>query len=337
MQTIKDSSKMGTENSMRTSNIMRKAVKAGIALAFACSLTPAAVAHAKTLDEYDAEIAAQEAVVKEKTAISEEATAVLGEATNWYYKNVSPGDVVDLIMNDEGIGDAIDKLSYMDKIYATYAQKKYEAEVAKQEAEAAQAELQALKDEKKARARTLATAADVQFPQSNNQPWSNIGYWNGTIASSGCGVCAYTVVIDVLCGKDYTPADMMEIRGDWRGMDGYPDDSTGSHGKTHSEFTRDTFDVSTWNISPNVEELKSALTEQETAAIVCSRGRAFKDNQGSWRWSSGHFVAVLGYDDEGFHVSDSAYSHEYGTDVVYSDREMATMLSGANLVTIYSN
>lgn len=295
-------------------------------------------ASAKTIADYDEEIAAQEKIVEEKDSAAKEAQDVLAEATNWYYKNIASESIADLILNGSGIAETIDKMSYMDKVYAAYYQKKEDAEAARNEAAAAKEALELLRDERIARARTLDNACSIQFPQGNNQPWSDIGYWTGTIATSGCGICAYTVVIDVLCGKDYTPADMMEIRGDWRGMDGYPDDETGvSSGKTHHDFTFDTFEVKTWNIDNSVEELKDSLNEQETAAIVCSRGQVFKNRSGEWRWSSGHFVAVLGYDEQGFHVADSAYNEEERTDVIYTDSEMSKMLSNANLVTVYSN
>lgn len=306
-------------------------------LASSITIVPAS-ADAKTIADYDAEIAAQEKVVEEKDAAAKTAQAILAETTSWYYKNIASGSVADMILNESGIEEAIDKISYMDKIYATYAQKKADAEAAKNEALGAQEALEVLKAEKKDRARSLANARALQFPQGNGQSWSNIRYWNGNIATSGCGLCAYTVVIDVLCGKDYTPADMIGIRGDWRGMDGYPDDGTGVKGyDSHHDFTLGTFEIETWNIDNSVDALKEALEEKESAAIVCSRGQAFKNRSGAWRWSSGHFVAVIGYDEQGFHVADSAYSKEEGADVIYSDAEMAKMLRSANLVTVYSN
>lgn len=316
------------------------AIYAVMAFTLAATLTLAfpSPAQAKTLSEFDAEIAAQEQVLAEKQAASDEAQKILADATAWYYKNIASGSITDMIFEGAGVADAIDRISYMDKIYATYTEKRNAAEAAKNEAIGAKEALETLRQEKMDRARSLENAKNVQFPQGSGQAWSGIPYWNGTIASSGCGVCAYTVVIDVLTGADYTPTEMMSLRGDWRGMDGYPDDGTGvKGGGSHHDYTLDTFDVTTWNIGNSVEELKEALSEKETAAIVCSRGNAFKNNSGVWRYSSGHFVAVLGYDEAGFHVSDSAYSHEEGADVVYSDAEMAKMLRGANLVTVYSN
>jgi hypothetical protein len=224
----------------------------------------------------------------------------------------------------------------MDAIYTTYQQQAAAANAARLEAENAQAALQQLKDEKTARAKSLENAKYVQFAQANG-PWSGLSYWNGNIGSSGCGLCAYTVMIDVLTGNDYTPADMLNIRGDWRGMDGYPDDYTGSGGLTHAEWTLQNFDITMYNIDRNMEALKAELKEKESAAIVCTAGYVLKTASGSWYYTSGHFVTVVGYDEEGFHVSDSGRNSSEGTNVIYSDSDMVRMLSGASKVTIYKN
>lgn len=310
---------------------------AGIIIAAGSILITPATAEAKRIADFDAEIAAQEQVVAEKQAIEDEAKTVLSEATTWYYKNFSVDTINEILAGRKSIADTLDQLSYMDTLYASYAQKARSAELAKAEAAQAKEALEQLRAERASRARTLESAAGIQFAQGGMQGWSGLRYWNGTIGSSGCGLCAYTVIIDILCGRDYTPADMLSIRGDWRGMDGYPEDHTGSKYGSHHDFTLSEFEIETWNIGNSVEELKDALRERETAAMVCSHGHVFKNKSGSWRWSSGHFVAVLGYDEQGFHVSDSAYSKDQGADVIYSDTEMARMLSGANKVTIYSN
>lgn len=308
-----------------------------VALAATLCMSASVPAFAKTVADYNAEIAEQEAIVEEKQEAEQKAKDILAEATTWYYKNINADTFNEIVTGRKSVGETIDQISYMDTLYQSYAQKAATAEAAKNEALEAQEVLEALKNEKTARARSLANARSVQFAQSGMSEWSGLRYWSGNVATSGCGLCSYTVIIDVLCGKDYTPADMLSIRGDWRGMDGYPDDDTGTKYGSHHDFTLGEFDIETWNITPTVSELKSALKEKETAAMVCSRGYAFKNRSGAWRWSSGHFVAVLGYDDEGFHVSDSAYPKAEGANVIYSDSEMEKMLANANLVTVYSN
>lgn len=294
-------------------------------------------AHAKTLAEFDVEIAAQENVVAEKQATEKKARAILEEATTWYYKNINVESLVDIFTGNQSLIDTIAQINCMDSIHETYSQKASQAQMAKREAEQAAEALESLKNEKSSRAKSLANAKQIQFPQGNDAPWSGLKYWTGTVARSGCGLCAYTVVIDELCGKDYTPTDMLSIRGDWKGMDGYPDDHTGSGSQSHKQFTKSTFDVDTWNIGHSVSALKEALSEKETAAIICSCGYSFKNKSGMWRYSGGHFIAVTGYDEEGFHVSDSAYSNAEGANVIYSDSEISRMLGSASSVTIYSN
>lgn len=313
------------------------ALLSGIALGAVSLCAFPTGADAKMLADFDEEIAAQQAIVDEKTEASAQAQKVLADTASWYYKNISTESITDMLLGNADIAETIDKLSYMSKIYDTYSQKVKDAEKAKAEAIGAKEALEALKEEKASRARSLEDAYSVQFSQGGDNTWSSLGYWSGTVASAGCGLCSYTVIVNVLTGADYTPTEMLEIRGDWRGMDGYPDDKTGSGKKTHHDYTLDKFDIETWNIDTTVEDLKNALKEKETAAMVCSRGNAFKNKSGTWRWSSGHFVAVLGYDEEGFHVADSAYGYDEGANVVYTDEEMARMLRGANHITVYSN
>lgn len=308
-------------------------------------------AEAKTVAEYDKDIEEAARICEQRNQELEQAQADLSDTANWYYKSVSgQGGVSNLILG-ESMHETVDRISYMDRIYSSYVEKRDTAIQAKEAAEEAQAELIRLRrehkekeelekqrkaEEERKRIEHKQEKLLIQFPQGHDQPWSSIKYWNGTIATSGCGVCSYTSIIDYLCDKDYTPADMMEIRGDWRGMDGYPKDGTGvKGGGSHASFTKETFGLDMHNIEISLDSLKKSLKDGKSAAIVCSRGRSFKNNSGDWRWSNGHFVAVFAYDDEGFHVSDSAYITSEGSNVIYNDSEMATMLSNSNHITLY--
>lgn len=325
---------------MRSAKVAIAAVLSALCMlvvASALILATPKVAYAKTIAEFDAEIAAQEQVVSEKQAALDQAKKVLAEATTWYYKNLNTDAIGEIMTGQRSIAETIDQISFIDALYQSYSQKVQASELAKKEAAEASEALSRLKSERMSRSRSIEASSSIQFAQGGMPEWSGLRYWNGNIGTSGCGLCAYTVIIDVLCGKDYTPADMHAIRGDWRGMDGYPEDRTGSKIGTHHDFTLSEFDVETWNISNSLDELKSALRERESAAMVCSQGRVFKNRSGVYRWSGGHFVAVIGYDEQGFHVSDSAYSKDEGANVIYSDAEMRSMLSNASKVTIYSN
>lgn len=306
-----------------------------LTIIIACA-TPS-LAYAKTIAEYDQEIAEQEKIVEKADKENTTAQKTLGEAAVWYYQNGAPSNLLDIIVFSTNFVETINKAEYVSIIYQQYAEAVKKAKDAKQNAETQQTVLEELKKEKTNRALSLKNAGKIQFAQSGMDEWSNLRYWTGTISRSGCGLCAYTVIINVLTGNEYTPADMYKIRGDWKGMDGYPDDFTGSKGKTHAEWTKDKFDIDTYNISISVNDLKKEVSKPEACAMVCSAGNSFKNKSGEWRYSGGHFVAVLGYDEEGFHVSDSAYTWDEGHDVVYSDNEMARMLRSANHITVYQN
>lgn len=295
-------------------------------------------AQAKTIHDYDEEISAQQAVVDEKDVAYDDALRKLTDMTKWCYKNTSIENIVQSVISGTSMKDAVDSVEYASRVYEQYASEADETRAAKEEAEAARDELVSLRNERIARSKSLENATKVQFPQGGGNEWSGLRYWGGNVGSSGCGLCAYTVAIDVLTGADYNPAQMLDIRGDWVGMDGYPDDSTGTKdGSSHHDWTLAKWDIETWNIDNTTSALAEALDNNESVAIVCSHGNSFKNKSGVWRSTDGHFICVVGHDESGFHVSDSAYSHDEGTDVVYNDADMSRMLSGANLVTIYAN
>lgn len=294
-------------------------------------------AEAKTLREYDAEISQQQKVVTEKQSALEEANKRLDEATQWYYKNGNAGSLVDLVLTSNGVTEAISRSEYADRVCTQYREQVAATTAARDEAQSAVDELQKLRGEAAARAKSLENASEIHFQQGGGQPWSSLPYWTGTIASSGCGLCSYTVMVDVLTGNDYTPTDMLRMRGDWKGMDGYPDDKTGSGRMTHAEWTKNKFDISSHRIDVSLDAMKSEMNGTEKVAIVCAAGSSFKNNDGSWRWSSGHFIAVFAHDEHGFHVTDSAVNTSQGKNVIYSDSDMQRLLRGTSKIVMYSN
>lgn len=296
-------------------------------------------AYAMTLAEYDTAIAEAQATVDQKNIELANAQSDLDETTKWIYKNTGggAGAIIQFMASGQDLTETVENIEYMQRIIVSYQEQAAAAATAAQEAQKAVDELEELREEQAARLKALSTKNEIHFQQGGGNAWSGLSYWNGTVASSGCGLCAYTVIIDVLTGYEYTPTDMLKIRGDWRGMDGYPNDSTGSGSQTHAEFTKSTFDIDMYEISIDVDSMKAALEGGESAVMVCARGSVFKDKQGNWRYSSGHFIAVYGYDEEGFHVADSAYNSSRGANVIYSDSDMARLLSGSNHVVVYEN
>ena len=178
----------------------------------------------------------------------------------------------------------------------------------------------------------------LQFAQSG-EPWSDLPYWGGTISMNGCGLCAYTTMVDILVGTDYTPEDMLYIRGDWEGMDGWVDDNTGSGELTHHDWTLETFGIDSWRIDVNSESLKEAVSRGDSVAMLCAgnpEDYIFLGTAGDEHQYDGHFILVWDYDENGnFHVHDSAVSHGYGCDVIYTPEEMSELIGNTSSIVEY--
>ena len=178
----------------------------------------------------------------------------------------------------------------------------------------------------------------LQFAQCG-EPWSDLPYWGDNIAMNGCGLCAYTTMIDILVGTSYTPEDMLYIRGDWEGMDGWVNDNTGSGEETHHDWTLATFGVDSWNIEVNIDSLREAVSRGDSVAMLCAGNTEeyiFRGTAGDEHQYDGHFILVWDYDADGnFHVHDSAVSHGYGCDVVYTPEEMQEMINNTSSIVEY--
>lgn len=166
--------------------------------------------------------------------------------------------------------------------------------------------------------------------------WSSMGYWGGTVAGWGCGLCAYTTAIDALTGASYTPDEMLAIRGDYAGME-----KSLSY-RSQGEFTLSTFGIGTSYLGgTSTDALREFLTSYDGVAILCSRGRVYHNKEGVWRTSGGHYTCCVGYlvDDETgegyFAMQDSSYLGDSGTCVRYSENEMAQLLAVADVPVCY--
>ena len=178
-------------------------------------------------------------------------------------------------------------------------------------------------------------ADNLQFSQTGEY-WKILGYWNSNVGYTGCGLCSYTTAIDIVTASNYTPLDMLSLRGDWAGMDNYIDDTTGLDDRTHGEFTYDMFKVSSRHVDLNTAALAEAL-QDNSAAVICTGGDVFYDVYGNNYYYDGHFVCAYRYDaDTGiFHVHDSAIEHELGTDVHYTWEQMDDMLAYTTSIVAY--
>ena len=294
-------------------------------------------ANATTLAELSTQVQQAQDNAKQKEREYGDAKDALEGTVDAAYKggNVS---IINLITSPSDMQEMLSLVKYGNAMTRTAADKVSAAEKAKSDADNAVAAAQTLYDRKKSQEESLKNADSIHFCQASS-PWGQMRYWNGTVATHGCGLVAYTVAIDILTGRNMAPSQMLSERGDWAGTEQTVDSTTGGHGRTHEAETLALFGVHTTALDTGGDRLATldAALGDESVVQICAAGRAFKNNEGYWRWSNGHYILVYRRaDDGGYMVQDSSWTDK-GRAVHYSASEMRVMLSNTHSMVKYSN
>lgn len=301
-----------------------------------CAVTPA---HATTLAELEEQLAQAQAVLGEKQQAYDGSQATLREVLGGMYKDGGM-TASDLLSKTTDVTSMLNAVRYGNAMTDQVASQIQASKVARDEADKVRQDVQDIIDQKKRQAESLKNADNIHFCQADPK-WGMVSYWNGTIATHGCGLVSYTVAIDILTGRNATPDQILTERGDWAGTEQTITSTEGSRsGKTHEQVTRELYGVETEPLDMDgnrLQTLDSALGE-ESVVQVCAAGSAFKNNNGYWRYSNGHYIIVYRKDDSwNYYVQDPSWGDENGRAVCYSPSEMARMLSLAHTMTAYHN
>lgn len=293
-------------------------------------------AHALTLAEIRSDISATQDEIEASEAKRDAAMEALGDVSSEIYKIDSAGSLLTTLISSDDIDGLIKNIEYLRSVGREYARAAQQASEASDELNMRLDELEELEAIEKAREEAWKEADKKHFPQGGGMPWSNLPYWGANVAWAGCGLCAYTSVVDILTGADYTPTEMLDIRGDWVGMESHVNDASGTpDGSTHHDFTLKTFGIESYESEiRDSEAFATELSKEETVSIVCARGTVFHNKDGSYRYTDGHYVCVYKYDDEGFHVHDPATQD---ANIIYTHSEMQRLLNGTSSVVFYCN
>lgn len=313
---------------------MSMAIVAGTVLASCPSIASAA-----TIKELNAKYDELTEVSKEKQAEYEKEADELEALMVSSYKEGDPS-ILDIITQSQSLDDLISRATYSNSMQQKKAQKVEDVKKAKEAADQAAADAKSVLERKKAQRLSLENADKIHFAQWTGGDWAKRSYWGGTVSTHGCGLCAYTVAIDILTGAGLDPSQMLDKRGDWAGCEYYVDGTAAAYtgtkdGTSHAEWTKKNFDVTMTDISGSTLDEKfanmdNALKNDEACVIVCSAGNyIFKSNDGSRRSSDGHYICVYRADDNGYYVQDSTYEGDKGTKVCYSHDDMAKVLENS--------
>lgn len=298
---------------------------------------PAAPADATTLEELGKQLQQAQAVAAEKQAAYDDSTERLRDTVSATYKG-STVSVADMLASPQNVQQLLSAIKYGNVLTQEASDRVADAQRAKSDAENAESDAQRLYDRKRQQEDSLKNADSIHFAQGS-APWGQMAYWNGTVATHGCGLVSYTVAVDILAGRGETPDQVLRERGDWDGTEQTLDATTGNGERTHYDVTKSLYGITTESLSLDGDRLATldAALEGESVVQVCAAGRAFKNNAGFWRYSNGHYIIIYRRaDDGGYMVQDSTWTDK-GTAVHYSRDEMRVMMSNAHSLTAYRN
>lgn len=176
-------------------------------------------------------------------------------------------------------------------------------------------------------------AEQVFFQQKGDQPWSDLPYWNGSIDWKGCGLCSLTMAIDIVTGRDLTPADVYRMRQE-AGIDQLHtvtrDGTSVCGGDAQEQFNEvyaRLFGIRSQGIERSVEAFRDALAE-DAAIWASSRWTFFYSNTRLVRYADiGHVVCVWKYEDGCFFVKDPSLSRAESNNVRYTEEQMREWLA----------
>jgi len=179
-------------------------------------------------------------------------------------------------------------------------------------------------------------AEDVFYSQKDPL-WCEHPYWEKSIGEMGCGLCSFTMAVDILTGARLNPVDVYEIRESW----GLPQKVEGNGDicacDAHEEFNarfRESFGVeSSFLADKSMESFINVLEGGGSVIWFSSR------NWGEpWIWSDGskcedqyidgHLVCAWKHEDGLFYIKDPNGPKELGNNVTYSHEQFEKLLVG---------
>lgn len=188
----------------------------------------------------------------------------------------------------------------------------------------------------------LAHAHGVFFDQ-HDERWADLPYGGATMADRGCGLCAYTMAVDILREENLTPRDVYEQRlavapddvaflGTWYHHGPFDGNPALNH------WNRQLFGVESRLVAHTVEGVLEALRDGRSVVLAVSNaepgGWRAEGARGAWRTNDGslkawqhndHTACIWLFDGTHFHMKDSGV--QAATDALYTPEQLADWLA----------
>ncbi|MBQ9955675.1 MAG: hypothetical protein IJO87_09680 [Eggerthellaceae bacterium] len=184
--------------------------------------------------------------------------------------------------------------------------------------------------------KSFENAEDVHYAQVDPQ-WAAHPYWDRTFKDCACGLCSFTMAVDILTGARLNPVEVYDLRSAW----GFPQLQEGNGDicacDAHECFNpmlREVFGVeSTFLADKSLESFKRELEKGDRVIWFSSR-----DWGEPWIWADGskcenqydcgHLICAWKYEDGKFIIKDPNGMRERGNNVAYDHEHFEKLLVG---------
>lgn len=175
------------------------------------------------------------------------------------------------------------------------------------------------------------------FCSQNDPEWAEHPYWEENFTKMACGLCSFTMAVNILTGSRYTPVEVYDIRKEW----GLPQLEEGNGdicaADAHEEFNdlfREKFGVqSKFLEDKSIESFIKVLQEGDKVIWFSSRewGEPWIWADGSKcenQYTTGHLICAWKYEDGCFVIKDPNGTKEQGNNVRYNHEQFEKLLVG---------
>lgn len=179
-------------------------------------------------------------------------------------------------------------------------------------------------------------AEDVFYSQKDPL-WREHPYWESNIGEMGCGLCSFTMAIDILTGARLNPVEVYDIRESWglpQKVEGQGDICACDAHEEFNPFFRDSFGVQTeFMEDKSLENFVKVLEGGDAVIWFSSRnwGEPWIWADGSKcedQYTEGHLICAWKHEDGLFYIKDPNGSRELGNNVTYNHEQFERLLVG---------
>ncbi len=133
----------------------------------------------------------------------------------------------------------------------------------------------------------------VPYPTLTDMP--ELGRGNTSLKDAGCGVCAASMVVENLTGEEFPVIDSLELS-----INVNANHSPGTNMERLAPYVAERFDLDL--VMTDDAELVRSYLKKGYMAVACAAGDRTEEDYVGVFSHGGHFVTVIGIDEDGEHI-----------------------------------